>query len=137
MLDDFKFLGEDKAYEIVVKNTNKLADMCDIVEVIIDTGGIPFSPRVKSDDGKTYLDCPAVVTELVYTKAANWYGDPLPYYIEERIATELYGDIVLKIIKTKLEKNGVVKWQHRFFVEKSYFAQITSFISLRTSLSGQ
>ena len=105
MLNDFKFLGEETAYRIVVENTNKIADMIDIIEVIPDTGGIPFSPRVKSDDGKTYLDCPAVVTELVYTKAANWYGDPLPYYIEERIATELYGDIVLKIIKTKLEKN--------------------------------
>ena len=99
MLEDFKFLGEDKAYEIVVKNTNKIADMCDIVEVIIDTGGIPFSPRVKSDDGKSYLDCPVVVTDLVYTKAKDWYGEPLPYMIEERIATELYGDIVFKIIK--------------------------------------
>ena len=103
MLEDFKFLGEDKAYEIVVKNTNKIADMCDIVEVIIDTGGIPFSPRVKADDGKSYLDCPVVVTDLVYTKAKDWYGEPLPYMIEERIATELYGDIVFKIIKEKHE----------------------------------
>ena len=103
MLEDFKFLGEDKAYEIVVKNTNKIANMCDIVEVIIDTGGIPFSPRVKSDDGKSYLDCPVVVTDLVYTKAKDWYGEPLPYMIEERIATELYGDIVFKIIKERHE----------------------------------
>ena len=103
MLEDFKFLGEDKAYEIVVKNTKKIADMCDIVEVIIDTGGIPFSPRVKSDDGKSYLDCPVVVTDLVYTKAKDWYGEPLPYMIEERIATELYGDIVFKIIKERHE----------------------------------
>ncbi len=103
MLKDFNFLDDETAYRIVVENTNKIADMIDIIEVIPDTGGIPFSPRVKSDDGKSYLDCPAVVTELVYTKAADWYGDPLPYYIEERIATELYGDIVLKIIKGKLE----------------------------------
>ncbi len=103
MLEDFKFLGEDKAYEIVVKNTSKIANMCDIVEVIIDTGGIPFSPRVKSDDGKSYLDCPVVVTDLVYTKAKDWYGEPLPYMIEERIATELYGDIVFKIIKERHE----------------------------------
>ncbi len=103
MLENFKFLGDDKAYEIVVENTNKIADMVDIVEVIIDTGGIPFSPRVKSDDGKSYLDCPVVVTDLVYTKAADWYGDPLPYAIEERIATELYGDIVFKIIKEKYQ----------------------------------
>ena len=107
MLKDFDFLGADEAYKIVVENTNKIADMCDIVEVIIDTGGIPFSPRVKSDDGKSYLDCPVVVTDLVYTKAADWYGDPLPYSIEERIATELYGDIVFRIIKEELEKENL------------------------------
>ena len=107
MLEDFKFLGEDKAYEIVVTNTNKVADMCEIVEVIPDTGGIPFSPRVKSDDGESYLDCPVVVTDLVYTKAKDWYGDPLPYAIEERIATELYGDIVYRIIKEDLEKENL------------------------------
>ena len=107
MLEDFKFLGEDTAYEIVVTNTNKVADMCEIVEVIPDTGGIPFSPRVKSDDGESYLDCPSVVTDLVYTKAADWYGDPLPYSIEERIATELYGDIVYRIIKEDLEKGNL------------------------------
>ncbi len=102
MLEDFNFLDPDLAYRIVVENTNKIADMIDIVEVIIDTGGIPFSPRVKSDDGKSYLDCPRVVTDLVYTKAKDWYGEPLPYDIEERIATELYGDIVLKTIKEQL-----------------------------------
>ena len=107
MLEDFSFLGPDKSYEIVVENTNKIADMCDMVEVIIDTGGIPFSPRVKSDDGKEYLDCPVVVTDLVYTKAADWYGDPLPYAIEERIATELYGDIVFKMLSSELEEKGL------------------------------
>ncbi len=107
MLEDFDFLGSEKAYEIVVTNTNKIADMCEIVEVIPDTGGIPFSPRVKADDGNSYLDCPVVVTDLVYTKAADWYGDPLPYSIEERIATELYGDIVYRIITEDLEKENV------------------------------
>ena len=107
MLEDFKFLGEETAYKIVVENTNKIADMVDIIEVIIDTGGIPFSPRVKSDDGKSYLDCPRVVTDLVYDKAKEWYGDPLPYSIEERISTELYGDIVFKTIKEQLEKENL------------------------------
>lgn len=102
MLDDFAFLGSDLAYEIVVTNTNKVLDMVEEIEVIPDTGGTPFSPRVKSDDGLSYLDCPRVVTDLVYDKAAFWYGDPLPYSIEERIATELYGDIVLTSIKNKL-----------------------------------
>ena len=96
MLNDFSFLNDDLAYEIVVTNTNKVLDMVDEIEVIIDTGGIPFSPRVKSDDGLSYLDCPRVVTDLVYDKAASWYGNPLPHNIEERIAKELYGDIVYK-----------------------------------------
>ncbi len=101
MLDDFSFLGDDLAYEIVVTNTNKVLDMAEEIEVIIDTGGIPFSPRVKSDDGKSYLDCPRVVTDLVYDKAREWYGDPLPLNIEERIAKELYGDIVYKCYEEK------------------------------------
>ncbi len=106
MLDDFAFLGEDKAYEIVVTNTNKVLDMVEEIEVIIDTGGIPFSPRVKSDDGKSYLDCPKVVTELVFNKAKELYGEPLPYNIEERIAKELYGDIVYKCYAYEVkEKN--------------------------------
>ena len=98
MLDNFKFLGKDKAKLLVIDNTNKIADMIEEVEVIIDTGGIPFSPRVKADNGE-YLNCAKEVTELVFSKAAEWYGSPLPKNIEERISVELYGDIVLKIIK--------------------------------------
>ena len=119
MLKDFKFLGEDLAYKIVVENTNKIADMVEIVEVIPDTGGIPFSPRIKSDDGQSYLDCPRVVTDLVYTKAKDWYGEPLPYSIEERIATELYGDVVLKTIKENLQDKGLSEEE----LEKEAFKQ--------------
>ena len=104
MLSDFAYLGDDKAYELVVTNTNKIADMISDIEVIIDTGGVPFSPRVKNDDG-TYLDCPRVVTDLVYEKAESWYGSPLPYNIEERIAKELYGDIVFTAVKYNLGDN--------------------------------
>lgn len=104
MLEDFSFLDKELAYEIVVENTNKVLDLVEEIEVIPDTGGTPFSPRVKSDDEQSYLDCPTVVTELVYTKAKEWYGEPLPYSIEERIATELYGDIVLTSIKYELSE---------------------------------
>ena len=103
MLNDFAFLGEELAYEIVVTNTNKVLDMTCEIEVIIDTGGIPFSPRVKSDDGKSYLDCPRVVTDLVFNRAKDWYGDNLPHNIEERISTELYGNIVYKCWEEKLK----------------------------------
>lgn len=117
MLNDFKFLGEELAYKIVVENTNKIADMVEIVEVIPDTGGIPFSPRIKSDDGLSYLDCPRVVTDLVYTKAKDWYGEPLPYSIEERIATELYGDIVLKTVKENLKEQNLSEEE---FLKQAY-----------------
>lgn len=124
MLDNFKFLGEETAERIVVENTNKIADMVEIIEVIIDTGGIPFSPRVKSDDGKSYLDCPRVVTDLVYDKAKEWYGDPLPYSIEERISTELYGDIVFKTIKEQLEKENLSEEEFTVKVHKMLHDEI-------------
>ena len=109
MLEDFNFLPDDLAYEIVVENTNKILDMVEEIEVIIDTGGIPFSPRVKADDGKSYLDCPRVVTDLVCEKAKEWYGDPLPNNIEERIAKELYGDILYTYWKERIEKENPKK----------------------------
>lgn len=105
MLDDFNFLDKDTAYEIVVTNTNKICDMIEEIEVIPDTGGTPFSPRVKADDGKTYLDCPRVVTDLVYDRATSWYGDPLPLLIEERIAKELYGDKLYQVCRENILKN--------------------------------
>ncbi|MBO6145793.1 MAG: PolC-type DNA polymerase III [Bacilli bacterium] len=105
MLENFEFLGKEKAKEIVITNTNKILDMVSVFDVIVQTGGVPFSPRVKADDGKTYLDCPRVVTDLVYEKAKDWYGEPLPYNIESRLGTELYGDIVLTSVKYYLDKN--------------------------------
>ncbi len=106
MLDDFSFLGNDLAYEIVVTNTNKICDMVSEIEVIIDTKGVPFSPRVRSDDGKSYLDCPRVVTDLVFSKAEEWYGNPLPHNIEERISKELYGDAVYNYWNNKIKEEN-------------------------------
>ena len=99
MLENFDFLDEETRKEIVITNPNKIADMVDIIEVIIETGGVPFSPKIdKSVE---------TVTDLVYTKAKDWYGDPLPYNIEERIAKELYGDGIFNSIKEELKRNNV------------------------------
>lgn len=107
MLEDFAFLNDKNlAYEIVVENTNKICDMVSEIEVIINTNGVPFSPRVRSDDGKSYLDCPRVVTDLVFDKAKEWYGDPLPHNIEERISKELYGDAVYNYWSNKLKEEN-------------------------------
>ena len=104
MLEDFSFLGDKLAYEIVVENTNKICDMVSEIEVIIDTHGVPFSPRVRGENGE-YLDCPKVVTELVFEKASEWYGKNLPHSIEERISKELYGDAVYNYWYNKLKSD--------------------------------
>ena len=98
MLEEFSFIDEDVRREIVIDNTNKILDMCEDYEVIIDTGGIPFSPKIDNSI--------ETVISLVYTKAKSWYGDNLPYNIEERIAKELYGDSVLNSIKEELDREG-------------------------------
>lgn len=99
MLEEFSFIDKDLAKEIVITNTNKIADLCEDYEVIIDTGGIPFSPKIDNSI-KT-------VIEMVYTKAKSWYGEPLPHNIEERIAKELYGDSVFESIKYLLKESGI------------------------------
>ena len=96
MLNDFSFLDEKLRNEIVIENTNKIADLVEEVEVIIDTGGIPFSPRIENSKEDVY--------EMVFNKAHSMYGDPLPRHIEERIAEELYGDRIIKLVKNKLKK---------------------------------
>lgn len=97
MMAEFSFLDPKLTHEIVIENPNKILNMCTDYEVIIDTGGIPFSPKIdKSIE---------TVIDLVYTKAKSWYGENLPFNIEERIAKELYGDSVLESIKAKMPKD--------------------------------
>ncbi len=98
MLSDFDFLGHNLAYEIVVLNTNLVADLIEEVEVIIDTGGIPFSPRIPNSREDVY--------KMVFEKAHSMYGDPLPRNIEERISQELYGDRILSLVKNKIKKEN-------------------------------
>jgi len=103
MLDAFSFLGEEKAKEIVITNPNKISDQCEIVEVIIETGGVPFSPKIENSA--------QIVEDMVYDKAKEWYGDPLPDNIRERIEQELKGIIgggfdVIYLIAQKLVKKS-------------------------------
>ncbi len=98
MLNDFSFLDTKLREEIVIENTNKISDMIEEVEVIIDTGGIPFSPRIPNSREDVY--------EMVYQRAHSLYGNPLPRLIEERIAQELYGDRILSLVKNKLKKEN-------------------------------
>jgi len=103
MLEEFNFLDPELAKEIVITNPNKIPDMCEIIEVIIDTGGSPFSPKIDNSE--------ETVKELVYGKAKSWYGDPLPENISERIEQELKGILgghfdVIYLIAQKLVKHS-------------------------------
>ena len=116
MLEDFSFLDEKTRKLIVIDNPNKIADMTEIIEVIIETGGIPFSPKIdKSVE---------TVTDLVFTKASDMYGEPLPYNIEERISTELYGDGVFKAVEAKLKREEPNLNEDEF--KKKLFANLHS-----------
>ena len=97
MLSDFAFLEDDNLIkEIVIDNPKKISDMVEYVEVIIDTGGIPFSPKFENSREDVY--------NMVYTKAHSMYGDKLPHLIEERIANEFYGDKILELARIETEK---------------------------------
>ena len=95
MLEDFSFLSPEEAYEIVVENSNKIASLCEEIEVIIDTPK-PFAPRIPHSVEQ--------MTELVYTKAKELYGEPLPFNIEDRLARELYGESLILACKEEKEE---------------------------------
>lgn len=78
MLDEFAFLGEDVAYEVVVKNTNDFADRFEEVEVVKKDLYTPFLE--KSEER---------VAEMTYQKAFEIYGNPLPDIVDLRIEKEL------------------------------------------------
>ena len=100
MLDDFAFLEDEKLIrDLVIYNTWKIADEIEEVEVIIDTGGIPFSPKFEHSREDVY--------EMVYTKAHSMYGEKLPHLIERRIAEEFYGDKILPLTKLEMKKNNL------------------------------
>ena len=82
MLQEFSYLGEEKAYEVVVTNPNLIADMCDTVRPVPHN---LFAPKIENsvEDLK----------ELVYGKMHRLYGENPPELIRKRIDTEL-NDII-------------------------------------------
>ena len=96
MLKEFEYLGEEKAYEVVVTNTNKVSDMCDWISPISPEKCPPHIPG-----------CETTIKEIAYSKAHELYGDPLPDIVEERLDKELTSIIkngfsVMYIIAQKL-----------------------------------
>ena len=96
MLEEFKYLGSEKAYEVVVTNTNKIADMIDNI--------FPVSPKkappVIENSDQTLRD-------ICYNTAHSMYGEDLPEIVVERLERELNsiisnGYAVMYIIAQKL-----------------------------------
>ena len=82
MLEEFKYLGEEKAYEIVVTNPNKIADMCETLRPVPKN---LFAPKIENsvEDLK----------DLVYGKLHRLYGENPPELFVKRVETEL-NDII-------------------------------------------
>ncbi|CDA11334.1 dNA polymerase III polC-type [Intestinibacter bartlettii CAG:1329] len=96
MLEEFKYLGEELAYEVVVENTNKVADM---VEDFLPIPNETFPPVIEGSDTE--------LREMCYNKAKRIYGDPMPEVVKKRLDRELNsiisnGYAVMYIIAQKL-----------------------------------
>ena len=78
MLEEFSYLGREKAEEIVITNPNKIADMVEKISPI-HKGKCP--PVIENSDN--------MLREICYNKAHEIYGDNLPKAVEERLEREL------------------------------------------------
>ncbi len=103
MLAEFAYLGEDVAYEVCVTNTNKIADMVESIKPVPDTDQL-YSPSIPGAED--------AVRNMTYEKAYEWYGNPLPQLVEDRLKMELdsiigNGFSVLYYIAHKLVKHSL------------------------------
>lgn len=101
MLKDFQFLGEEEAFEIVVKNTNLIADMIEDVEVIKKD---LYTPKIENAEQE--------IADMTYSNARKLYGENLPSIIEDRLEFELNSIIgngfsVVYLISQKLVKKSL------------------------------
>ena len=96
MLEEFAYLGSDKAEEVVITNTNLIADMIDVMSPVRPD---KCPPVIEDSDRQ--------LTEICYNKAHELYGETLPKIVEDRLEKELHsiisnGFAVMYIIAQKL-----------------------------------
>ena len=96
MLDEFKYLGAEKAEEVVITNPNKIADMCENISPVHPDKAPPVIPN--SDQ---------MLRDICYNTAHEMYGENLPEVVVERLERELNsiisnGFAVMYIIAQKL-----------------------------------
>ncbi|MDY6180437.1 MAG: PolC-type DNA polymerase III, partial [Candidatus Faecousia sp.] len=107
MLQEFAYLGEEKAREVVVTNPNAIADMCETLRPVPHN---LFAPKIENsvEDLKS----------LVYTKFRRLYGDNPPELFSKRVETELHDIIschydVIYMSAQKLVQNSL---EHGYLV---------------------
>ena len=122
MLDEFSYLGEEKAYEVVVTNPNLIADMCETLRPVPHN---LFAPKIENsvEDLKN----------LVYGKFQRLYGDNPPEVFTKRVETELHDIIschydVIYMSAQKLVQNSL---EHGYLVGSrgSVGSSIVAFMS--------
>ena len=101
MLDEFDYFSKDVAHELVVENPKKIVE--DIEEVKPVPDGL-FTPTIEGAEEN--------VRSMAYEKAKDWYGDPLPELVEDRLENELEsiignGYAVIYLISQKLVKKSL------------------------------
>ena len=101
MLEEFAYLGEENAYEIVVTNTNKIKDMIEDAKPVPDG---TYAPVIQGAEDLLKNSC--------YEKAKRIYGEDLPEIIKTRLDKELNSIIkngysVMYVIAQKLVKKSL------------------------------
>ena len=125
MLKEFQFLGEEKAYEIVVKNTQKIADS---IKEIIPIKDKLYTPNMEGSNEE--------ITELSYSEARRLYGNELPEIVEKRLEKELKSIIgngfsVIYLISQKL----VLKSNQEGYLVGSRGSVGSSFVATMTGIT--
>ncbi|MGN0341294.1 MAG: PolC-type DNA polymerase III [Roseburia sp.] len=96
MLEEFAYLGSEKAREVVIDNTQRIADMCEKISPVRPD---KCPPVIENSD--------QMLRDICYNKAHEMYGEQLPPIVEERLERELKsiignGYAVMYIIAQKL-----------------------------------